>query len=235
MSAAPRPAEGAPTSRPRRTTAPLRVRAVLAAHADLVNHREQFPVSEADQGDIATLLLVLIDIQHAALELFRAEGAVVQTELAAVKGEVVALSRRAGRAEDLLKELVKQMKAANTTAIEQADLLDELVESIAREGGERGDGEGEGEGPEGDEPEEDEPEEDPVEDPDDALGEAMREGEEKEEEEEEEEEEGGFEDDEEPEGGGEEPIAKVAVPDSILAAPGAEAGPRARFDHPEMK
>jgi hypothetical protein len=226
MSAEPRPTEGTPTSRPRRASAPLRVRAVLAAHTDLVNNREQFPVAEADQGDIATLLLVLIDIQHAALELVRVEGAVVRKQLAAVKGEVVTLSRRAARAEDLMKELVKQAKAANVTASDQADLLDELVESITREGGERGEGEGEGEreGPEGDDPEEGHPE--------DGLGEAMREGEEAEEEEEEEEE---FEDDDEPEDEGDEPTADVVVPDAILPAPAEEAGPRARFDHPEVK
>lgn len=226
MSAEPRPAEGTPTSRPRRASASLRVRPVLAAHTDLVNNREQFPVAEADQGDIASLLLVLIDIQHAALELARAEGTVVRKQLAAVKGEVVALSRRAARAEDLMKELVKQAKAANVTASDQADLLDELVESITREGGERGDGEGDGEGPEGGDPE--------GTDPEDGLGEAMREGDE----EGENGEEGGeddFEDDDEPEDEGDEPTADVVVPDAILPAPAEEAGPRARFDHPEVK
>jgi hypothetical protein len=232
MSTEARPTEGAPTPRPRRVATPLRAHAVLAAHADLANHRETFPAADADQGDLAMLLLVLVDLQHAALELARDQAGVVTKQLVGLGTEVKALTRRAGRAEALLQELVKQAKAANTTASEQADLLDELVETVA---GRREEAEGEpaaegvepeeeGEGEEGDE---------------EGLRALLRGGGEDEEDDFEVELDEGEEDgepEEETEDGetdhGEGEGHEVVVPDGILTPPTAARGPRPDFDHP---
>jgi hypothetical protein len=232
MSTEARPAEGAPTPRPRRVATPLRAHAVLAAHADLANHRETFPAADADQGDLAMLLLVLVDLQHAALELAREQAGVVTKQLVGLNGEVKALSRRASRAETLLQEVVKQAKAANGTASEQAELLDELVEAVNRLG----------EGDEGEsdaEREELEAEGEPEGDAGEGLADALRE--------EGEGDDGTFEDeldeddpedgpDEEPEDDetdhGEGVHPEVVVPDTILTPPTSARPRRSDFDHP---
>jgi hypothetical protein len=202
---------------------------VLAAHADLANHRETFPAADADQGDLAMLLLVLVDLQHAALELAREQAGVVTKQLVGLGAEVKALTRRAGRAEALLQELVKQAKAANTTASEQADLLDELVETVV---GQREEAEGEP-AAEGEEPEE---ESEGGDGDEEGLRALLRGGGEDDFEEELEEGEEDGEPGEETEDGktdhGEGEVSEVVVPDGIFTQPTAARGSRPDFDHP---
>lgn len=231
MSPGARPAEGAPAPRPPRAAPPLRAHRVLAEHLALAEHRDDFPAAEADQGDLAMLLLVLVDLQHAALELARDQAGVVTQQLVGLGAEVKALSRRASRAEALLQELVKQAKAANGTASEQAELLDELVEAVSRRGeGDEGEsetereeleaeGEAEGEVGEGladalreegegdDGTFEDDPEDDPEDGPDEEP-----------------------EDDETDHG--ERVNPDVVVPDAILTPPTSARPRRSDFDHP---
>ena len=188
----------------RRAPAPARAKAVLAAHRELVERREEFPVDEADQGDLATLLLVLIDIQHASLELAREQVGLLKAELAGLRALVQGSEARAKRVEGLLKRIAGQLQAGNAQAREQVELLDELVDAVvgreaaAEEEGEEDQGEGEGGGEE--------------------------EGEEELEEE-------GEEELEEDEGEGGEP--EVVVPDAILPAAEGDGAKPAGFSHPE--
>jgi hypothetical protein len=151
----------------RRAPAPARAKAVLAAHRELVERRDEFPVDEADQGDLATLLLVLIDLQHASLELAREQVGLLKDELAGLRAFVQKSEARAKRMEGLLKRISGQLQAGSAQAREQVELLDELVDAVlgreapAAEEVEEDPGEGEGGGEEelDDEEDDEEPEE----------------------------------------------------------------------------
>lgn len=138
----------------RRAPAPARAKAVLAAHRELVERRDEFPVDEADQGDLATLLLVLIDLQHASLELAREQVGLLKDELAGLRAFVQKSEARAKRVEGLLKRISGQLQAGSAQAREQVELLDELVDAVlgreapAAEEVEEDPGEGEGGGEE---------------------------------------------------------------------------------------
>ena len=138
----------------RRAPAPARAKAVLAAHRELVERRDEFPVDEADQGDLATLLLVLIDLQHASLELAREQVGLLKDELAGLRAFVQKSEARAKRVEGLLKRIAGQLQAGSAQAREQVELLDELVDAVlgreapAAEEVEEDPGEGEGGGEE---------------------------------------------------------------------------------------
>ena len=135
----------------RRAPAPARAKAVLAAHRELVERRDEFPVDEADQGDLATLLLVLIDLQHASLELAREQVGLLKDELAGLRAFVQKSEARAKRVEGLLKRIAGQLQAGSAQAREQVELLDELVDAVlGREApaAEEDPGEGEGGGEE---------------------------------------------------------------------------------------
>jgi len=138
----------------RRAPAPARAKAVLAAHRELVERRDEFPVDEADQGDLATLLLVLIDLQHASLELAREQAGLLKDELAGLRAFVQKSEARAKRVEGLLKRISGQLQAGSAQAREQVELLDELVDAVlgreapAAEEVEEDAGEGEGGGEE---------------------------------------------------------------------------------------
>lgn len=187
----------------RRAPAPARAKAVLAAHRELVERREEFPVDEADQGDLATLLLVLIDLQHASLELAREQVGLLKAELVGLRAQVKGSEARAKRVEGLLKRIAGQLQAGNAQAREQVELLDELVDAVlGREAPAAEEVEGESEGEGGGEEELDEEEDD------EEL-------------------------EEEDEGEGAEGEPEVVVPDAILPAAEGDGAKPAGFSHPE--
>ena len=187
----------------RRAPAPARAKAVLAAHRELVERREEFPVDEADQGDLATLLLVLIDLQHASLELAREQAGLLKAELVGLRAQVKGSEAREKRVEGLLKRIAGQLQAGNAQAREQVELLDELVDAVlGREAPAAEEVEGESEGEGGGEEELDEEEDD------EEL-------------------------EEEDEGEGAEGEPEVVVPDAILPAAEGDGAKPAGFSHPE--
>lgn len=187
----------------RRAPAPARAKAVLAAHRELVERREEFPVDEADQGDLATLLLVLIDLQHASLELAREQVGLLKAELVGLRAQVKGSEAREKRVEGLLKRIAGQLQAGNAQAREQVELLDELVDAVlGREAPAVEEVEGESEGEGGGEEELDEEEDD------EEL-------------------------EEEDEGEGAEGEPEVVVPDAILPAAEGDGAKPAGFSHPE--